>query len=59
MTIGQQIKTARKKCGLTQTQLAEKLGVFQQEVQRWEQDKQEPKLCTAIKIQNILNIVLK
>lgn len=36
------LRAARKKAGLTQQQAAERLGVFQQVVQRWEAGRQTP-----------------
>lgn len=42
-TIGSRIKELRKKEGLTQTELADKVGVHYQAVQHWEKDRNGPK----------------
>jgi DNA-binding XRE family transcriptional regulator len=47
------IKNARKRTGLTQTQIAEKMGITQQTYARWETKKREPKLDTLRKIAEI------
>mgnify|MGYP003451707493 CR=1 FL=1 len=36
MTIGKKIYTLRTKCGMTQEQLAEKMGVSRQAISKWE-----------------------
>ena len=50
MSIGQKLKDARKKAGLSQEQLAEKLCVSRQAITKWESDKGIPD------IENIQNI---
>ena len=50
MSIGQKLKDARKKAGLSQEQLAEKLCVSRQAITKWESDKGIPD------IKNIQNI---
>jgi len=42
MSIGQKLKDARKKAGLSQEQLAEKLCVSRQAITKWESDKGIP-----------------
>lgn len=42
MTLGEKIKQARKKCGLSQEQLAEKMSVSRSAVAKWETDKGLP-----------------
>ena len=44
------IKRARSEAGLTQVQLAEKMGCSQQEVQRWESGKVNPTAKTLKKL---------
>lgn len=43
-TIGQRIKSARKKANLTQAQLATKCGLAPISVQQYERDKRQPRL---------------
>lgn len=50
MSIGQKLKDTRKKAGLTQEQLAEKLCVSRQAITKWESDKGIPD------IENLQNI---
>ena len=38
MTLGQRIQELRKRAGLTQEQLAERMGVTRQAVSKWESD---------------------
>lgn len=56
MTIGQSIKTARIKAGLTQKQLAEKSGIATITLQQYERDVREPKLVTIAKIARSLDL---
>lgn len=56
MTIGQRIKAARKKAGMTQKELAEKLGIPYQSIGQWENDQRNPKLETLQRISNALGI---
>jgi len=57
-SIGNQIKTARKLSGFTQQQLAEKVGMTRQQIQRIESDKNSPLFCNFTKIKQALNITL-
>lgn len=41
MKLGNSLFHARKKCGLTQEEVAEKLGVSRQTVSKWETRKQK------------------
>lgn len=50
MTTGQLIKAARKRAGLTQMELAEKLGVPYQSVGQWERDIRNPKYESLYRI---------
>lgn len=57
MTItGDQINRKRKELGLTQKQLAEKIGVSYQTIQNWESGKNIPKSKYQILEKNLLNI---
>ena len=50
MTQGERIKAARKAAGLTQEELAKRLGVPFQSISQWERDKRLPKYETLEKI---------
>ena len=50
MTIGQHIKAARKKAGMTQSELAHKLNIPFQSISQWERDIRNPKLETLQRI---------
>lgn len=56
MSVGKNIKRIRKQKGFTQKELAEKLGVSQQNLAQYEGDKRNPKLETIIKIADGLNV---
>lgn len=49
-TFGENLKNERKLCGLTQTQLADRLGIKQQQLSEWERDKVEPTLYNILAI---------
>ena len=56
-TVGELIKAARKRRGLTQTQLAAMLGTTHQSVERWENSKTDGvKACTMRKICAVLGV---
>lgn len=54
--MGARIKAARRKVGLTQTELAGKLGISFQSIAQWENDLRNPKLETLQKIASALEI---
>lgn len=56
MTIGQLIKTARKNAGMTQTDLAKKLGIPYQSIGQWENGLRYPKPKTLQRIADALGI---
>ena len=56
MTVGERIKRERKKKGLTQKELAEKLGVSVVSVQRYEAEDRGVKSDTLKRIADILDI---
>ena len=58
LNIGDNIKRIRKEKGLTQKQLAKKLGVSQQNLAQYESNKRYPKLATARKIATALDVYL-
>ena len=49
------LRAAREKEGLTQKQVAEKIGISEMSYQRIEYNKQTPRLQTAIRIAQALN----
>lgn len=58
MTTGQLIKTARKKAGMTQQDLADKLGIPFQSISQWERDMRNPKIDTLQRIAEALQVSL-
>ncbi len=42
MDLGKNIKEARKAAGLTQVQLAERMGITQKDISRWESNVRSP-----------------
>lgn len=56
MNIGERIKHIRKESGVTQKQLAEKLGMTQAAIVQFESEKSNPKIDTLKKIANALNV---
>lgn len=59
MTTGQRIKAARQQAGLTQTELADKLGIPFQSISQWERDTRKPKQETLLKIAKALGVHLR
>lgn len=59
MTTGQRIRNARQNAGMTQAQLAEKLGIPYQSIGQWERDIRNPKLDTLRRIAGALNITIQ
>ena len=55
-TLGKRIATARKRLGLTQDQLAEKLGITAQAVSKWENDLSCPDISMLPKLADIFEI---
>ena len=55
-TLGKRIMEQRKKLGLTQDQLAEKLGVTAQAVSKWENDQSCPDITSLPKLAEIFGI---
>lgn len=56
MTTGQRIKAARKKAGITQAALAQKLDIPFQSISQWERDIRNPKKETIESIAKALNV---
>ncbi|MDY3905336.1 MAG: helix-turn-helix transcriptional regulator [Lawsonibacter sp.] len=53
MTTGQRIKAARKKAGMTQAELAQRLDIPFQSISQWERDVRNPKKETLEKLATI------
>ncbi len=58
MTLGQKISTLRKKMGLTQEELAQKLDVSSQAVSKWENDLSIADINCLIKLSDFFNVSL-
>lgn len=56
MTLGEKIRVARKKCGLSQEQLAEKMSVSRSAVAKWETDKGLPDVGNLKMLARLLNV---
>ena len=54
MNLGENIKEARKTAGVSQTVLAERLGVTQKDVSRWERNERTPNAITFGQICRVL-----
>ncbi len=55
MNVGENIKAARKAAGVTQAELAERLGVYQKDISRWEKGEIQPSLSAFAEICRALN----
>ena len=58
MEIGEKIMTLRKKNGLSQEELAEKVGVARQTISKWELGETSPDLKQAKELSKIFNVSL-
>lgn len=58
MNIAQNIKQLRKEMGLTQKELAERVGVTQQCVSDWENGKIEPTISYVAKLSKIFETTI-
>lgn len=58
MKLGNNLFQARKKVGLSQEAVAEKLGVSRQTISKWETDETLPDIYQSKKLSNIYNISL-
>ena len=56
MTTGQLIKAARKKAGMTQKELGQRIGTTYQTLAQWENDLRNPKFETLQRIANALGV---
>ena len=55
-TFGKNLKRERKLAGLTQQQLAAKLGIKQQQLSEWECDRVEPTLYNIVALIGALGV---
>lgn len=55
-SFGKNLKRERKLSGLTQQQLADKLGIKQQQLSEWECDKVEPTLYNIVALIGALGV---
>lgn len=58
MNLGQQLAKARKKNGMSQEEVAEKLGVSRQTISKWELDETVPDIYQAKKMAKIFHMSL-
>lgn len=56
MTLGEKIRAARRNCGLSQEQLAEKMSVSRSAVAKWETDKGLPDVGNLKVLARLLNV---
>lgn len=56
MTLGEKLKEARKQCGLSQEQLAEKMCVSRSAIAKWETDKGYPDVENLKALSRFLNV---
>lgn len=56
MNLGENIRAARKKAGVTQRQLADKMGVYQKDVSRWENGEHAPTIDLLVEICKALEV---
>ena len=56
MTTGERIKLTRELVGMTQAELADKLGVSYQSISQWERDVRKPKIETIYRLAEAMNI---
>lgn len=58
MELGNSLFHARKSCGLSQVQVAEKLGVSRQTISKWESGETLPDICQSKKMALLYNVSL-
>lgn len=56
MTIGERIREVRKKAGMTQKEVSEKLGICYQSYSQWETGARHPKWMNVLKISEVLGV---
>lgn len=58
MELGQKLKSARIRCGLTQEAVVRQLGVSRQTVSNWENNRSYPDLASALKLSSLYGLSL-
>ncbi len=58
MSLGNQLFQARKKSGLSQEKVAEKLGVSRQTISKWETDETIPDICQCKRLSVLYHVSL-
>ena len=58
MTLGQRILHHRTRCGMSQLELAERLGVSRQSISKWETDGSVPELDKLVKLSEAFSVTL-
>ncbi len=58
MNLGNNLFQSRKKVGLSQETVAEKLGVSRQTISKWETDETVPDICQAKKLAKLYHLSL-
>lgn len=58
MSLGNNLFNARKKSGLSQETVAEKLGVSRQTISKWETDETLPDICQSKKLSVLYHLTL-
>ena len=58
MNLGNSLFHARKKCGLSQEEVAEKLGVSRQTISKWETDETLPDIRQSKKMAKLYHVSL-
>lgn len=58
MSLGKNLFNARKKRGLSQEEVAQRLGVSRQTISKWELDETLPDICQSKKLANLYGLSL-
>ena len=58
MTFAEKLKSIRKKAGMSQEKLAEKIGVSRQAITKWETDAGIPDIDNMMALSTLFNIAL-
>lgn len=58
MGLGNNLFNARKRCGLSQEEVAERLGVSRQTISKWELDETLPDICQSKRLANLYGLSL-